>query len=317
MGRQDTLAVLVWICCAAGLGGCYPDSFGSHPCAGCLECEECVEGVDGPHCAATPAAIYRCAADGHVHSYDSCDADEGVYDHCPEHAECVEISTTDAECVCLEKWEGEDCDVCPDNWDYAQDCASCANSWQGDECEVCPDNWDPAKNCGQCLPGWSGTDCNTTDECFGGEFDLLTHLCWENPPPSELMEWESAVSYCEELVLGFQSDWRMPTISELRGLVRNCPGTETGGECGVTDDCSEFNCWDLSACEGCTTLSGDGFGGCYWVPWLGGSCENKNWASTPYPGSPTSAWYVWFENAEVRSSTKAADHSVRCVRTVD
>jgi hypothetical protein len=279
MGRQDTLAGLVWICCAAGLGGCYPDSFGAHPCAGCLECEECVEGVDGPHCAAIPAAIYRCAADGHVHSYDSCDADEGVYDHCPEHAECVEDSGSGPECIC-------------------------------------PGNWDPTTNCEECLPGWSGADCETQIECYGGWLDPVTSLCWEDPPPSGYRNWESAVAYCDSLVLGSQSDWRMPTISELRSLVRSCPATEPGGECGVTDDCSEFACWDPESCEGCSG-NGPGLGGCYWDPSLHGSCGSWHWASTPCLDQPDRAWRILFKRSDLRSSLKTAERHIRCVRSVE
>mgnify|MGYP001311070331 FL=1 len=62
---------------------------------------------------------------------------------------------------------------------------------------------------------------------------------------SNSMYWDAAVTYCENI------GGRIPTISELRTLIQNCPATETGGECGVTDDClSNIDCYSLLICSG-------------------------------------------------------------------
>ena len=54
---------------------------------------------------------------------------------------------------------------------------------------------------------------------------------------------EDAARYCNNLDLGGHlGDWRVPTISELRTLVRNCPPLSPGGSCGVTDTCFSDSC---------------------------------------------------------------------------
>ena len=82
--------------------------------------------------------------------------------------------------------------------------------------------------------------------CDGGLLDSTSGLCWQNPPPAKGYTWKRAVSYCAALKLGAHGSgsWHLPTISELRSLIRGCPDTETGGSCGVTDSCLDpFQCW--------------------------------------------------------------------------
>lgn len=54
-----------------------------------------------------------------------------------------------------------------------------------------------------------------------------------------------AESYCSELKEDGFYDWRLPTIDELRTLIQNCPATETGGKCKVSE---KNDCLDYSSC---------------------------------------------------------------------
>ena len=109
-----------------------------------------------------------------------------------------------------------------------------------------------------CITGNTGDTGDTGDTGNTGESswtDNETGYTW-----SEAVHWEmnrsDAINYCDSLTEDGISNWRLPTISELRTLVINCPATETGGQCQVTDDCLESLCSDDS-CSGCE-WAGDG-----------------------------------------------------------
>ena len=120
---------------------------------------------------------------------------------------------------------------------------------------------------------------------------------------SDHMDWESAVDYCNNLSESGYSDWRLPTISELRTLIQNCSGTELGGSCGVTNNCLSLRCWNDSCTNSC---SPDDSG---YYSKLGDT--RSLWSSS----STDHAWRMDFDNAGVRQSNKADDfNSVRCVR---
>lgn len=56
---------------------------------------------------------------------------------------------------------------------------------------------------------------------MGTVTDLSTGLMWQQDISeySNYMTWEKALAYCEGLNLGSYSDWRMPTIKELRSML--------------------------------------------------------------------------------------------------
>lgn len=144
----------------------------------------------------------------------------------------------------------------------------------------------------------------TSDSCR-----TIKDLTWSSMP-DDTMDWESAVAYCEELTECGYSDWHLPTISELRMLMRNCPGTEMPeGTCGVRDDddvvCLESSCQDDS-CYSCSKDLTGGHSEFVEVGWF--------WSSSVTSDSPDSAWSAGFLAGHVRYYTKRFDYHVHCVR---
>ena len=65
-------------------------------------------------------------------------------------------------------------------------------------------------------------DNNFIDNSDGTITDISTGLMWQKSPVQNweaAMNWEQALAYCEALTLGGYSDWRLPTIKELRSIV--------------------------------------------------------------------------------------------------
>ena len=127
-----------------------------------------------------------------------------------------------------------------------------------------------------------------------------------------MYEWDEAKSYCDSLSLGGRSDWHLPTIGELRTLIRGCPATEDGGACNVEEgDCLSWSCRDDS-CSGCTVEDGPGEGGMNWPVEIEGDCC-WYWSSSLVEDLGNGAWYVYFDYGEVVSAFVINDGLVRCV----
>lgn len=99
---------------------------------------------------------------------------------------------------------------------------TCATDKTRDQIQICSsENW---VDKGECLCPESNKFCHSHD-----------YLSWSDKA-IEKMNWDDAIKYCEDL------GGRLPTIDELRTLIQNCPATETGGECGVTEGCLKISC---------------------------------------------------------------------------
>lgn len=133
-----------------------------------------------------------------------------------------------------------------------------------------------------------------------------------SPASVETVNQEAALEYCNNLTACGYSDWHLPNIDELRTLIKDCPSTETGGSCGVTENCLSSSCWnDCSSCpeissgeQSYSKLSGGG--------WL--------WSSSIKSDDPDYALGVFFTTASIgfhRKNDRYVWMYAACVRNAD
>lgn len=140
--------------------------------------------------------------------------------------------------------------------------------------------------------GDSGNACTESDKfchSFGG-------LNWSDVSSSSMNFYEAA-NYCDN------RGGRLPTISELRTLVKNCPVTETGGACKVTDSClSQTSCWSAD-CLGCAVgISYSVFNDKGWF-----------WSTSLTQETNAYAWRLNFDDGNLGAYDIETDNYVRCV----
>ena len=218
-------------------------------------------------------------------------------------------------------------------------CGPCVPNCAGMQCGNggCADR--PNDTCGVCgqFEACEGFQCISTitptwtDSSCWNEVGTLT---WENPPQAEKMTWPDAVAHCEGLALGDFTDWRLPTLKELRSLIeqgdleddismpQNCGawGCEGGDflwgkPLGTT--CFEEHCiYDHS----CTGGMGPGIDGCYWPLELLGVC-GKYYSSSPVEDVFGAAFVAQYLNGsldysyyEMLGEPTGFGRHVRCVR---
>lgn len=180
---------------------------------------------------------------------------------------------------------------------------------------------DPENGGCDCLPEWMGLACETPRfSCSNGVcIDGLTELSWMQTPAAEVLKWGAAQDYCTALNLS-GGNWSLPTIDQLRSLVRDCPLTEPGGECPISeDDCLTMECYmgpdfTSQACWGCTYRE-EG----YWFDVLEPAPLSEFWSSTPRIDTNTEAWGQDYSRGAISHhpyfpERYAAQLSVRCVR---
>jgi hypothetical protein len=115
---------------------------------------------------------------------------------------------------------------------------------------------------------------------------------------SSNQDWAEASSYCKQI------KGRLPTISELRTLIKDNPSTETGGDCEVTDEC-------LSNTECHNDYCGDGNWDDESHSYFGD--RRDLWSSSEEDINIGYAWYVNFDGGTVYLSQKILSMSFRCV----
>jgi len=131
-------------------------------------------------------------------------------------------------------------------------------------------------------------------------------LTWQIDIPEERMDYHDAVNYCSNLKHDGHNDWRLPTISELRTLIKNCKETEPGGDCKVTDNCLKR---DECHSEKCRACKGDGTG-------KFSAFEDTSWfwSASQRMDTVNIAWVVKFYHGSIGNRHVRLKGSVRCVR---
>ena len=170
---------------------------------------------------------------------------------------------------------------------------------------------------------WTGSQCQSNStpslpECSTADvtpcYDSTSHLTWSKKS-SSTMTYSDATSYCSGSEMngyGGYSDWRLPNISELRTLIKNCSGTQMpGGSCGVVDTGNSSTSCLSGRCQGedCYPCSYDSTGGHSKFGETG-----YFWSSSTLSDIPDYAWQVLFHYGSVINSNKSYGSDVRCVR---
>ncbi len=184
-------------------------------------------------------------------------------------------------------------------------------------------------SCGSCGAGEDCQDGQCVGDAPGGTWtDPDSGLTWMDPPvqmaPGSDKSWSVATEACADLDLAGHTDWRLPSIDELRALIRGCPGTMPGGACAAGEACHSPECFgEPGACrDGCDASQGPvdaGAGmGCYWPEAFGmkASCF-LYWSSTLVPTIETDTDYaatVNFDDATVDYFSDTGNLDIRCVR---
>ena len=66
---------------------------------------------------------------------------------------------------------------------------------------------------------WAKPDSAYIDNGDGTVTDIETNLMWQQATAPGIYNWNQAISYCESLSLAGYTDWRLPTLDELKTLV--------------------------------------------------------------------------------------------------
>lgn len=145
--------------------------------------------------------------------------------------------------------------------------------------------------------------------CGGNDSDGIK---WSALSSNEMI-WQDALDYCENLNEDGYSNWRLPNINEMRTLIQNCPGSQAGGTCAVSDPdhLASSDNWS----DGCECESTADNGGYYSK--IGDDDTVSPWSSSSRSDDTERAWFVGFFNGSIRNSQKTVTSDVRCVRNVE
>jgi hypothetical protein len=173
-----------------------------------------------------------------------------------------------------------------------------------------------------------GCACGDDGTCTPPEGSALENACDGTVrDPATGLQWQQAFGgsrkfadarvYCDNLATAGQTDWRLPSIDELRSLIVGCPATAAGGPCPIHDACAALAC-DGPDCAGCPADAGGGPEGSYLDPGLAVTAETHFWSATQIDATEQPAFVVEFDQARVHwYVTTVSLKGVRCVRGPD
>ena len=160
---------------------------------------------------------------------------------------------------------------------------------------------------------WGGDKC--LPECAQGSdfpcMDPANSLVWSSLA-DETMAWGAAGPHCEnELTEGGYTDWRLPTIDELRTLIVNCSGSQAGGACVISDP--DHLSFSERIDADCCCSPGSNFS------ILGDGSDINLWSSSTSieTDGTDKAWLVGFYRGNVNHSLISESNHVRCVRPAE
>ena len=143
--------------------------------------------------------------------------------------------------------------------------------------------------------------------------DIKSGLFWLRDVPSEGMVWKEADKYCSLLKYAGFKDWRLPTISELKTLIKGCEsGTK---KCKVSANCRNPKCMSDNCF--CSENRGPGEEGFYWQKkvWnYKGDDMGSFWSSSIRTNHKFFYWGISFNNGGVDNGHMDSEFYVRCVR---
>lgn len=147
-------------------------------------------------------------------------------------------------------------------------------------------------------------------------YDPVSGLLWQRSKVDP-MTYEDGARYCERSRLGAMEDWRLPTIEELRTIVRGCMATVHSGTCQIRDDCLSRQC-RVDECAGCGAGAGPGEEGFYWERGVWerefGSTRGEYWSSSVVKDGPgDEVWAVSFVSGGIAPKERESGGETRCV----
>ena len=160
--------------------------------------------------------------------------------------------------------------------------------------------------------GWTQIEA----ECKGG-CDQTRQECkpWEDPDSgliwsmrSDLMTWDMIADYCSNLSEGGFSDWRVPSIDELRTLIQGCPYVKPGAYCGVSDGCLSSGCWNYK-CVLCENVDNNSY-----TKMDDAHTGWHLWSASEISDNTDHIWEIDLRAGGLRKESKNERGFVRCVR---